>query len=163
MKVLVAYYSSTGNTGKLAKEIAKILSGEEGNKVDVEGITPVREYGGLGYISGVFGARIGAGRAITKPSKNASKYDLLAIGSPVWAGRPAPPVNAYIESLSLSCGPGKKAFVFVTSGGPNNLGALDVLANRLKAKGFGIVGKFGIWRGATFDEGELKAALKKAI
>ncbi len=161
MKMLVAYYSSTGNTEKLAKGIARILSAK-GNKVDIERIAPLQEYGSNleKYIFGGFGAALGARRAIAKPSRDASKYDLFALGSPVWGGKPAPPVNAYIDLIS---GPGKKAFVFVSSGGPRNKDALEVLASRLSEKGFRMTGKFGVWKGMPFDEEKLKAALKKAI
>lgn len=46
--------------------------------------------------------------------KNAGDYDLLFIGTPVWAFRPVPAMSSFLESVSLT---GKKMALFCCSGG----------------------------------------------
>ncbi len=140
MKVLMTYCPESASMEIVAKEIATAFSGE-GHEVDVERITPAREYTGLArYVFGVFGFLFRAIRSAAKPSKDVSNYDLLVLGSPVWGGKPVQPVNNYLNVVS---GPGR-AFVFVNSENSDNKGALDMLTGRLKEKGFHIVGAMDV-------------------
>jgi flavodoxin len=61
-------------------------------------------------------------RRIKPPLKpysfDASAYDLIIIGAPVWAGSPAPPVETFISEANLK---GKKIALFVChAGGKGN-------------------------------------------
>ena len=100
------YYSRTGN----AKFVAETVAAELGS--DIEEITDLTSREGkLGWIS--------AGRDATKekctqiaPTKRVPKdYDLLIIGSPVWAWGPVCAIRTYLSLNDLS---GKKVALFFT-------------------------------------------------
>lgn len=89
---LVAYYSMSGNTRKLANEICNAMEGE------LEEIHEPRPRHGVG---GVMRAMFDAVARRTPPilaaSHNPAEYDLLVLGGPVWAGRMAAPVRTYAQ------------------------------------------------------------------
>lgn len=92
MSVLVAYYSRTDITKKVAEEIAGRLN------ADVEEITSKVKYNGkIGY------ARAGKDAMTAKIIKigdlkyNPSDYDTVYLGVPVWAGKAATPLISYIK------------------------------------------------------------------
>jgi flavodoxin len=92
MKTLVVYYSRTGNTRKVGLEIAKELDAE------VEEIkeTKNRE-GALGYLLAGRDALLSRPASIQQPSKDPALYDLVVVGTPVWAFKASPPVCAYLR------------------------------------------------------------------
>ena len=92
MKTLIVYYSRTQQTEKIAKAIQKDLN------CDIEEITAEKKYDGIiGYIKGGFDA--GANRVceINKVTKNPENYDLVIIGTPVWAATMATPIYNYLK------------------------------------------------------------------
>ncbi len=107
-KVLVAFFSLTGSTRLIGKTIAKELG------ADVLEITPAQQYPlrGLGkYLHGGGQAVMGATPLLEPASVNISDYDLYVVGTPVWAGRIAPPVRTFLMGLALG---GKKVAYFST-------------------------------------------------
>ncbi len=92
MKVLIAYYSRTGNTEKIAEIIKDELN------ADIERIDDGDKYKGpIGYMKGGFNAVTGRLNEIKPTEKNPLHYDLTIIGSPVWASSLAPGVSQYIR------------------------------------------------------------------
>lgn len=90
-KVLVAYYSRTGTTKLVAQELASRLG------ADIEEIKDTKSRKGLwGWL--------GAGRDASKKSKTTigpllfdpSGYDLVVLGTPVWAWNMTPAIRTYI-------------------------------------------------------------------
>lgn len=77
-KILVVYYSMTGNTRKVAKKIAKML------KADVDEIVVVGKH------------KMFTEANITY-KKDPEKYDLVIVGTPVWAWTLTPAVKKYLE------------------------------------------------------------------
>ena len=109
-KMLVLYYSQTGNTKAVAEEIATKLG------ADIEEITMVNPY------DGDFQATIercmqeheqGIIPDIQPVSKNVADYDIIFLGFPVWFGTYAPPVQKFLLGADLS---GKKIVPFCTFG-----------------------------------------------
>jgi flavodoxin len=110
MKTLVVYYSKSGNTRRVAEEIAKALGGETEALVEIG----VKRSGILGFL---FAGRDGMrGRAsqIEAPRKRPADDDLVFIGSPVWGGNVAPAVRSYLAAANLK---GKPVALFCTMGG----------------------------------------------
>ena len=92
MKTLVVYYSRTNTTKKIAEEIKNKLN------CDIEEISDDKKYSGkLGYIRGGFNATTGKTSELKNISKNPSDYDLIIIGTPVWASNMATPIYTYLE------------------------------------------------------------------
>jgi flavorubredoxin len=73
--------------------------------------------------------------------------DLIVIGTPVWAGRATPAINAAVAALE-GCR-GKKAVIFATCGGKER-DTLPLLKKALEAKGVTVTGEF------VFDKTGLK-------
>jgi hypothetical protein len=81
-----------------------------------------------------------------------SPFDLVVVGSLVWAWRPTPAANAAIAALS-GC-EGKKGMVFITSGGgPRD--ALEVLKKTLAGRGVKVEGAFHFPMNEIGDEERL--------
>ena len=109
MKSLVVYYTRTGT----AKFVAETVAAELGS--DVEEIVDLKKRAGtLGWISA---GKDASGEKLTEiaPAKrDPADYDLVVLGTPVWAWRPTPALRTYLKQNDLS---GKKVAVFLTSDG----------------------------------------------
>ncbi len=106
MDILVAYYSRTGNTEKLARKIAVQLD------ADIDKVIDLKKRSG---IIGLMGS--GKDALLKKESqieykKDPGKYDMVIAGSPVWADRISPALRTYIISNEL-----KNIGFFCTFGG----------------------------------------------
>lgn len=111
MKSLIAYYSFSGNTERVAKAFADVL--KKNGEVDVRRLKPKDEI--TSFIGQCTAARSHK-RAELEPGAvfDASPYDILLIGCPVWAFAPVPAMNTYLDGLSgLN---GKRVIVLLTSG-----------------------------------------------
>lgn len=95
MKILIAYYSRTKGTEKLAERIEEKLK-KEGHSIDVEKITPVKEHGWFFW----FFLRFFKGECNIEPLKikDVTDYDLVLIGSPNWT-RLSLPVARYLKEV----------------------------------------------------------------
>lgn len=92
MKSLVAYYSRTNVTKKLAEDIAKRTN------ADIEEIIPKVNYQGkLGFARGGKDALSEKIIDIENTKFNPSDYDVVYIGSPIWAGKTSTPVISYLK------------------------------------------------------------------
>ncbi len=109
MKSLVVYYTRTGN----ARFVAETIAAEIG--ADVEEIIDLKKRSGaLGWLSGGSDARRGKETEIAPTKKSPADYDLIIVGTPVWAARPTPAITTYLKKNDLS---GKKVALFFTQGG----------------------------------------------
>ncbi|MCF7845381.1 MAG: hypothetical protein K9M12_01280 [Candidatus Pacebacteria bacterium] len=95
MKILIAYYSRTKGTEKLAKRIEEKLK-KEGHSVDAEKITPSKEHNWFFW----FFLRIFKGECKIEPLriKDVTNYDLVLVGSPNWT-RLSLPVARYLKEI----------------------------------------------------------------
>jgi flavodoxin len=95
-KVLIIFYSWTGTTRRVAEALRHALD------CDVEEIVETRKRSGLlGYVRAVLEARWKRPAAIAPAQKNPSSYDLVIIGTPVWAWSVSSPVRAWLASNKL--------------------------------------------------------------
>ncbi len=108
MKSLVVYYSRTGKTKFVAETIATELGSDIEEIVDLKN----RE-GKLGFISATQDASRGKETQIAPTKKNPNDYDLLIVGTPVWAFTLTPAIKTYLKNNDLS---GKKVALFFTLG-----------------------------------------------
>ena len=112
--VLVAYFSASGVTKRVAEKIA----GENG--YDIFEIVPEEIYtpADLDYMDKNSRSTIEMNdksfRPPIKQTCDVSSYDTVAIGFPVWWYTAPTIINTFIESVDLS---GKRIKVFCTSGG----------------------------------------------
>ncbi len=106
-KVLVAYYSRTGTTKKVAEYLAKYKG------FDIDEIKTDDRSGIIGYIKSGFESFKGKKPKINY-KKNPKNYDYLIIGTPIWASTIASPVRSYLDLCK-----NKKVIAFSTLGGKN--------------------------------------------
>ena len=109
MKTLVIYYTRTGITKKIAEVIAEKM------QADIEEIVDLKDRKGpWEYLKAGRDAmkRIPAEIAVIK--NNPEYYDLIVIGTPVWAGNMACAVRTYISGNKDKF---KKVALFCTMGG----------------------------------------------
>lgn len=91
MRVLVVFYSRTGNTRVVAEAIAKRL------RADIEEIKDEKNRSGiLGFLRSGYEAVVGKLADIHPVGRNPEGYDLVIVGSPIWVGRLSSPVRAYM-------------------------------------------------------------------
>ena len=91
MKILVAFYSRTGNTKKLGEMIAKSLN------ADIDEIIDKKNRSGIiGWLGGVKDVLFKKPTEIENKKKS-EEYDLVIIGTPVWVGNIVPAIRAYLS------------------------------------------------------------------
>lgn len=109
-KSLIVYYSLTENTKAVAEEIQKQVNGE---LMQIETVEPYPEV--YDEVLDVVEAQREAGElpTIVKQDVDLSAYDSIFLGTPIWFGEPALPVEKWISENELA---GKRIYPFFTSG-----------------------------------------------
>lgn len=106
--ILVAYYSLSGNTARVARDIAARVG------ADIESIhDPGHGVGFFGYLKDSLDALRSVPAKIGPLTKNPGDYALTIVGTPVWAGHMTPAVRSYLQQIQGRVG---KVALFVTSG-----------------------------------------------
>ena len=92
-RTLVVYYSRTGTTRRLAEALAKALG------ADIEPIVDRTNRSGiLGYLRSIAEA-LQRRHAPAEPAKiDPRSYDLVVVGTPVWAWSASSPVRSYLAA-----------------------------------------------------------------
>lgn len=110
-KVLVVYYSHSGNTKTVAEAIHNAVGG------DIIEITTNHKYPDE-YRPMTEQAKVeiaeGFRPELTSKVDNISQYDVIFIGSPNWWGTISPIVSSFLDNNDLS---GKTVIPFITHGG----------------------------------------------
>ena len=114
-KILVAYFSCTGNTKKAALEVAELL------KADTFEIVPEQAYTSADLDYQVENCRANveqkdsaARPAIKNKIDNPAQYKAIIVAFPIWWGAEPRIIDTFVESLNLS---GKVIVPVCTSGG----------------------------------------------
>jgi flavodoxin len=97
MKTLIVFFSLTGNTRKIAQAISDELNGT------LEEIQDTRNRNGIaGYLLSIIEALFKKRSKIQEVKHDPSVYDLVIIGTPVWAFNISSPVRTYLEQKKNS-------------------------------------------------------------
>jgi len=157
MPTCIIFHSYSGITRGTAEEIGRSCGGR------LIEVAPRKAYNRLTvYLAGGRRAMKGEVDPVDPERINVSSCDLLVIGTPVWAGKPTPVINAAIAGLE-NCG-GKKAVLFATCGVQAGK-TLEVMTRALEAKGVMVQAGMILSR-KEIDDGkkvqELVAAVKAA-
>jgi len=110
-KILIVYFSHTGNTKVIAGYIKDATGGE------IFEIKPVKDYpSDYNILVEQAGKEIKAGYKPELQGKvtDIEKYDVIYVGSPNWWNTIAPPVATFLTTYNLK---GKTIIPFVTHGG----------------------------------------------
>lgn len=123
MKTCVLYYSLDGNTKAAAIRIGNELD------ADVIEIQPFKEYPKnrmlLMFIGG-YQATFSREIQLKKLEQDLEQYDRIILGTPVWAGKPAAPVQQFLRENQIEA---RVVGVFTCSGSGKNEGCIDFVEN----------------------------------
>lgn len=110
-RVLIVYYTHSGNTEKIAELIQKKTGG------DILKLEPEKKYP-TSYVLVVAQVKLEIVKGFSPELKsdvpNLENYDIIFIGTPNWWSTMAPPVKTFLEKYDLT---GKKIIPFYTHGG----------------------------------------------
>jgi|GEM_PF-135076 len=126
MRACIIYFSLTGNTHQLAQMISQGLK-HKNFDVDLVRLEPVD---GAGTFAGQGMTALQRKRVnIGDVNFDLSMYDMICIGSPVWAFSPAPALNTYLDKCyGLD---GKKVVAFYTYGSGTGKGRAVRIVNEM--------------------------------
>ncbi len=134
MKTSIIYHSYSGITRGIAEKIQKACGG------DLVEVKLKHDYSAItAYTLGCYRAINEECDPIEPPAIDVSGSDLIVLGTPVWAFKATPAINAAIAALR-GCD-GKKAVIFATCGSSAK-DTLPVLKKSLGTKGITVVGEF---------------------
>ena len=140
-KILVAYFSATGTTKKVAEKLAKATGG------NLFEIKPQVEYTSedLNWSDKKSRSSVEMNDEFSRPEienvvENIDDYDTVFVGFPVWWYIPPRIIQTFVEKHNMS---GKRIIAFATSGGSGIKGSTDFLKknysdlNIIEGKRFG--------------------------
>jgi len=109
VKALIAYYSRTGTTKKVAERVSTLLEG------DVEEIHDLTDRSGvIGWLRAGRDASSKKLTALEKVKNDPAAYDIVVIGTPIWSRTVSTPIRTYISQYKESF---KKVAFFSVEGG----------------------------------------------
>jgi flavodoxin len=147
MKTCIIFHSYSGVTRGVAEKLAAATGG------DLIEVSPKTPYSKLtAYTVGCLRARKGNCDPVDRETIDVSAYDLVVVGTPVWAFRATPVVNGAVSALS-GCS-GKKAVVFATCGGSAGE-TVPELKKALEAKGVRVSGTMVLNKDEVKDDQKL--------
>ena len=113
MKTVIVYYSMGGNTAWAAGRLASRLGAE------LIALKPRRAYPDKGFRKFLWGGKsavMGETPALEPCGFDAAQYDRVILGTPLWAGRIAPPLRSFIAEQGGALA-GKSMAAFICCGG----------------------------------------------
>lgn len=134
LKAAIFYYSFSGKTEKIAREIEKILA-RKSTSVDLFRI----EYSKHRFVLFKLLDVIFMKNVEISPEKiNISDYDFIIAGSPIWVGNFTPPFKTFLRKLcNLN---GKKFFLYITQRGTNITKLMKDTVESIRNKGAEMIG-----------------------
>jgi len=151
MKTSIIYNSYSGNTRSVAERVHEAC---EGKLIEVKS----NEYSSrlTAYTIGCYRAMKGMCDSIEPAIIDVSSDDVIVIGTPVWAGRATPAINAAVAALE-GC-KGKKAVIYATCGKDGG-DSLLILKKTLSEKGVTVTGEFVFNRTGMKDPERINAMI----
>ena len=131
MKTLITYYSYSGNTDRVVKALQKVL--KEKGEVILQRLVPRDE---IKSFAGQCRAAFMKKKPVLEDGVNfdVGSYDIVLLGSPVWAFAPTPAVNTFLDKISGL--EGKRVIILLTSGsGMGVKKCFNNIRKALQAKG----------------------------
>jgi flavodoxin len=124
-KILVVYYSRTGHARRIAEELAARCG------ADLEGIhDPTKRAGVFGFMRCAIEALRGKLAPIAPATTDVGSYDLVVLGTPVWASHVSSPMRTFVRAHAAEL---KRIAVYCTqggNGGPKVLAELAALCGK---------------------------------
>jgi flavodoxin len=124
MKALVVFYSRTGTTKQVAEELAQSLNCDSEELIDTK-----KRSGALGFMAAGKDAKIKKLTTLADIKCDPSLYDLVILGTPIWAGTLSSATRTYIVNNKSKF---KQVAFFCTngSGGQQLFAEMEALCER---------------------------------
>ena len=132
MNTAIVYYSMHGNSELVAERIVAKLD------ADIIKIEPDKAYPDKGAKKFIWGGKsaVMGEKPVLKPYEfDASKYDEIIIGFPVWASRPAPPIWTFLNDRKEEL-KGKKIATYACQSGNGAEKAFEKIKKLLEIETF---------------------------
>lgn len=136
MKTLIIYYSKSGNTEIVAKTLSKELPGD---LIKIE--DSKKRDGMFSMLRSGRDALRGAKTKISPEKLDLYDYDLIYIGTPVWAGKPTPAIITAIDKYDFK---GKNVILFVTMKSSGDKKTIEKMKEKIQVKGAKVINSFAI-------------------
>ena len=135
MKTLIVYYSLSGNCKLVAKTLKSSLNAEI---LEIKTLKDNKRPQGKRFMWGISQMIFNRKPALMSYTFNPDDWDLIILGTPVWAGGPAPAMVSFLNKSKIS---GKKIALYSCFAG-NTGKAIDKLKVLLAGNSF--VGELGL-------------------
>ncbi len=142
MRTLIIYYSETGATEVISQVLAHYLNAD---LVQIHDMKP--RSGFKNKLSASFDAFRENKTEIYPPTIDLTNYDLVYIGTPVWASKPTPSIITIIDSLNLQ---GKDVILFATMSNKGGSSTIERMDEKVRARGGRVIESFTV---KTKDKG----------
>jgi len=154
MKTAVIYYSYNGTSA----QVAEILKAELNADIfRIETLDTKKRKGISQMLWGGGQVVMGKKPELKSLPVDIGAYDLVILGTPVWAGSPTPALVSFLSKNSIA---GKKIALFCC-----HAGGMDKALDKLKAllSGNTVIGEIDFRNVAKMDRGELKQKISEWV
>jgi len=154
LNTIVLYYSRSKKTAKVAETIAENIS------ADIVRIKDTKDRSGpINYLKASIDA-LREDKTDIEPSRvDLTKYGLVYIGTPTWAGKPTPAIITLIDNNDFR---GKDVILFATMGSQGGKKVIERMREKVEARGARMITSFIIKTGGKSSL-ELEESVKKTI
>ena len=153
MKTSIIFNSYSGNTRGVAEKVHAACGGELIEVVSKEYSSKI-----TAYTIGCYRAMKGMSDPIEPKTIDVAADDVIVIGTPVWAGKATPGINAAVAALA-GC-KGKKAVIYATCGKDGG-DSLPILKKALEERGVTVAGEFVFDKNGVKDPARIDAMIAK--
>lgn len=158
MKTLITYYSYSGITEKVIGIFKEVL--EKRSELKIQRLKPKEEI--TSFFAQCMAARFKKRCEIEEALFDASSFDTVIIGLPVWAFAPTPAINTYLDKVTgLN---NKKVIVLLTSGsGAGVKACFKYIGDILRAKGVSSISEINIPNARMKDAEFIISSIEKVL
>ena len=158
MKTLITYYSYSGITEKVINMFKEVL--EKKSELKVQRLKPKEEI--TSFFGQCMAARFKKRCEIEEALFDASSYDTIIIGLPVWAFAPVPAINTYLDKVTGL--DNKKLIVLLTSGsGAGVKMCFKYINSIISSKGVSNISEINIPNAKMDDKSFIVSSLEKTL
>jgi len=127
MKTLILFYSRTRKTALVAKTLAHEVNADYVEITDLDD-----RMGPLKYLKASVDA-FRENKTLIKPATvDLKDYDLIYVGSPTWASKPAPAIITLIDQCNFL---GKDVILFATMGSSGGQKVIERMREKIEPRG----------------------------
>lgn len=137
-KILIVYYSWSGHTAKMAKQLQQ-LTGADTYALEVPADTFSQD---MYETSDIAKAQLRADTLpqLTQPLPDLTAYDVILIGGPVWSGAPATPVLSFLATADTGDAVLAPFYTHAGTAGDYEAAFKQATGNRPTTTGLGLSG-----------------------